>query len=225
MPAKDLSIGMFNFKGWAQTGAILVGLAFGITNVASADAVPAVLTEGDRADIARIETYLNNLTTMKSRFLQFSEQGIAEGHIFLDRPNRLRIEYSPPTPILLVASDIILMFHDTELNQTTFLPVSETPAGFFLEDKISLSRDLTITYFERSAMAFRVTLVQTDAPDTGLITLMFEDKPLRLAKWRVIDAQGARVEIALMEPRFGVTFKNPRELFSTVDPNIAISMD
>ena len=70
-----------------------------------------------------------------------------------------------------------------------------------------------------------MTLVQTDAPDSGTVTLMFEDKPLRLAKWRVVDAQGARVEVALMEPRFGVTFKNARDLFSTVDPNTAISLD
>jgi outer membrane lipoprotein-sorting protein len=215
---------MFDFRTWAQTGAILVGLACWTTS-ARADVVPAALSDADHANIARIETYLNSLTTMESRFLQFSEQGVAEGRILLDRPHRLRIEYSPPTPVLLVASDIILMFHDSELGQTTFLPISKTPAGFLLKDKISLYRDLTITSVEHSAQAFRVTLVQTDAPDSSMITLMFEDKPLRLAKWRVIDAQGAWVEIALMEPRFGVTFKNSRELFSTVDPNAAIFID
>lgn len=190
-----------------------------------ADATPASLTKADQADIARIETYLNSLTTMESRFLQFSEQGVAEGRIFLDRPQHLRIEYSPPTPVLMVASDIILMFHDTELQQTTFLPVSETPAGFLLDDKIVLGGDLTVTEFERGANTYRVTVVETDSPASGSVSLTFEDKPLRLAKWRVIDAQGTRVEVALMEPRFGVTFKNPGELFSTVDPNTVISVD
>lgn len=190
-----------------------------------ADATPASLSKADQADIARIEVYLNDLTTMESRFLQFSEQGVAEGRIFLDRPQHLRIEYSPPVPVLMVASDIILMFHDTELQQTTFLPVSETPAGFLLDDQIKLSGDLTITEFERGASTFRVTVVKTDSPDSGSVALTLEDKPMRLAKWRVIDAQGARVEVALMEPRFGVTFKNPGELFSTVDPNTVISVD
>jgi outer membrane lipoprotein-sorting protein len=215
---------MIKKKTWALTGAFLLLSAFAVP-ASHAQAVPAALSEADRADLARIEAYLNQLTTMESRFIQFSEQGVVEGRIFLDRPEHLRIEYAPPTPVLMVASDIILMFHDTELKQTSFLPVSETPAGFLLDDEIELGGDLTVTDFERGAQAFRVTVVETDQPATGSVSLMFEDNPLRLAKWRVIDAQGTEVEVALMEPRFGVTFDNPRDLFSTVDPNTSISVD
>ena len=186
---------------------------------AAADAVPAELSEADRADLARIEAYLNDLTTMESRFLQFSPNGVAEGRIMLDRPGRLRIEYAPPVPVLMVASSLLLMYHDTELKQTTFLPVSETPAALLIDEEIRLSGDVTVTAFERAPKAFRITLVATDAPDTGSVTLMFQDAPLRLAKWRVIDAQGTAIDVALLEPRFGVAFKNAGELFSTVDPN------
>ncbi len=62
----------------------------------AADAVPA-LSEADRTDLARIEAYLNGLTTMQARFLQFSSDGCyAEGHIYVERPGRMRIEYDPP---------------------------------------------------------------------------------------------------------------------------------
>jgi outer membrane lipoprotein-sorting protein len=215
---------MFKLKTLVLSGALL-SVVFLTPLAHAADPIPANLNPADQADLTRIETYLNELGTMESRFLQFSEQGVAKGRIFLDRPDHLRIEYSPPVPVLMIASDLVLMFHDTELGQTTYLPVGQTPAGFLLEDKIELSGDVTVTEFERSAQAFRITLVQTEAPDSGTVTLMFEDNPMRLAKWRVIDAQGARVEIALLEPRFGVSFKNPRELFSTVDPNAGISVD
>ncbi|MBS28154.1 MAG: hypothetical protein CL566_04405 [Alphaproteobacteria bacterium] len=188
----------------------------------AAAAVPAALSEADRADIARIETYLNGLTTMESRFMQFSKDGVAQGRILLDRPGHMRIEYAAPVPVLMVASSRLLMYHDTELKQTTFLPVSETPAALLIDDPIALSGDVTITAFERAPKAFRVTLVQTDAPDSGSVTLMFEDAPLRLAKWRIIDAQGTEVEVALLEPRFGVAFEDADELFSTVDPNANI---
>mgnify|MGYP002000713731 CR=1 FL=1 len=188
----------------------------------AAVAVPAALSEADRADIARIETYLNGLTTMESRFMQFSKDGVAQGRILLDRPGHMRIEYAAPVPVLMVASSRLLMYHDTELKQTTFLPVSETPAALLIDDPIALSGDVTITAFERAPKAFRVTLVQTDAPDSGSVTLMFEDAPLRLAKWRIIDAQGTEVEVALLEPRFGVAFEDADELFSTVDPNANI---
>jgi hypothetical protein len=51
---------------------------------------------------------------------------------------------------------------------------------------------------------------------------MFEDAPMRLAKWRVIDAQGTSIDVSLLEPRFGVAFEDASELFSTVDPNSVI---
>ena len=188
----------------------------------AAPAVPAALSEADRTDLARIEAYLNGLTTMESRFLQFSEDGVAEGRIMLDRPGRLRIEYAPPVPVLMIANNFLLMYHDTQLKQTTFLPASETPAALLIDENIKLSGEVTVTAFERAPKAFRVTLEQTDSPDTGSVTLMFEDAPLRLAKWRVIDAQGTAIDVSLLEPRFGVEFTNAGDLFSTIDPNSVI---
>ena len=187
-----------------------------------APAVPAALSEADRTDLARIEAYLNGLTTMESRFLQFSEDGVAEGRIMLDRPGRLRIEYAPPVPVLMIANNFLLMYHDTQLKQTTFLPASETPAALLIDENIKLSGEVTVTAFERAPKAFRVTLEQTDSPDTGSVTLMFEDAPLRLAKWRVIDAQGTAIDVSLLEPQFGVEFTNAGDLFSTIDPNSVI---
>ncbi len=210
---------MFDLKFRYLAIALLASLWLPVSAGAAADAVPATLSEADRTDLARIETYLNGLTTMESRFLQFSEGGVAEGRIMLDRPGRLRIEYAPPVPVLMIANNFLLMYHDTQLKQTTFLPVSETPAALLIDDDIMFSGDVTVTAFERTPKAFRITLEQTDAPDTGSVTLMFEDAPMRLAKWRVIDAQGTVVDVSLLEPRFGVKFKNAGELFSTVDPN------
>ena len=92
---------MFKPRNLALAGIILVGVA-SISSAAGADTSAATLSKADRSDIARIEIYLNNLTTMESRFLQFSEQGMAQGRIFLERPGHLRIEYTPPTPILAI---------------------------------------------------------------------------------------------------------------------------
>ena len=181
---------MFDLKFRYPAIALLASLWLPVSAGAAADAVPATLSEADRTDLARIETYLNGLTTMESRFLQFSEGGVAEGRIMLDRPGRLRIEYAPPVPVLMIANNFLLMYHDTQLKQTTFLPVSETPAALLIDENIALSGDVTVTAFERAPKAFRITLEDTDSPDTGSVTLMFEDTPMRLAKWRVIDAQG-----------------------------------
>ena len=184
--------------------------------VASSAQPAPILDAAAKADVARIEQYLNDLTTLDSRFVQFSGQGIAEGRIILSRPGEMRIEYEPPVPVLMVASGLLLMYHDRELIQTSFLPVSETPASFLLEEKIELSGDVTITGYERGPASIRLTILRTDIPDAGSVSLVFEDAPLRLVKWQVKDAQGNEVDVALLNPKFGVEVD--KDLFSLVDP-------
>ncbi len=196
---------------WLLAGVVLVA------GIAASSAQPApILDKAAQEDVARIERYLNELTTLDSRFVQFSGQGIAEGRIILSRPGEMRIEYEPPVPVLMVAKGFLLMYHDRDLGQTSYLPVSETPASFLLEDVIRLSGDVDITGFERGPASIRITVLQTETPDAGSVTLTFEDAPLRLVKWHVKDAQGNDVDVALLEPKFGVEV-DP-DLFSLVDP-------
>jgi outer membrane lipoprotein-sorting protein len=200
---------------------ILLALAVsGIAVSASlaANPKPAQLDDAVRANLARIEDYLNGLTTIDSKFVQLSQEGFAEGRLRLSRPGDMRIEYQPPVPVLIVASGFVVMYYDHKLEQTTFLPIFETPAYFLLRERIDLSDGLTVTNFEREASAIRVSVVETDAPDAGEVTIVFEDRPLRLVKWRVVDAQQNVIDVALVDPKFGVEFKNRSSLFSTADP-------
>ena len=194
--------------------AILLALAA----MPAAAAEPAVLSPDDRAAIGRIEDYLNNVTTFEARFLQIGEGGMAEGRIYLSRPGKMRVEYDPPLTILMVARRPWVMYHDSKLDQTSFIPVSRTPATFFLREKIDLDDGITVTDFERARSALRLTMVTEDNPDAGSLTVVLEDQPMRLVKWIVVDAQGKRVEVALLNPRFGVTLDE--ELFSIVDPSL-----
>jgi outer membrane lipoprotein-sorting protein len=195
----------------------LLAIVILLASIPPATAQPApILDAAAKADVARIERYLNELTTLDSRFVQFSAQGIAEGRIVLSRPGDMRIEYEPPVPVLMVFSGYLMMYHDRDLLQTTFLPVSETPASILLEEHIQLSGDVTVTGFERGPASIRLTVIETDAPDSGAVTLTFEDAPLRLVKWQVKDAQGNDVDVALLEPKFGVDVDS--DLFLLIDP-------
>jgi len=195
--------------------ALVIGLA-AAPATAQTDAV--TLTPVDEADILRIEDYLNAIGTLDSRFVQFTAAGTAEGQIYMSRPGDMRIEYDPPTPVLMVASGRLLMYYDSALKQTSFLPVNRTPAAFFLRRTIDLSDGLTITAFERGPGTLRLTLVESENPEAGSISLVFEDRPLRLAKWQIVDFQGQRVEVVLLQPRFGVDLDD--SLFDLVDPGI-----
>src|SRR5579859_35045 len=83
--------------------------------VASAQAQGVQLTAQDRADLARIEAYLNGLHTLKARFLQVAPDGAtSQGTAWLQRPGRMRFQYEPPSPLLLVAGHGLFVFYDRE---------------------------------------------------------------------------------------------------------------
>ena len=176
-------------------------------------------TPQDRADIARIEAYMNTLKTLKARFLQVSPDGATSGGTaWIDRPGRLRFAYAPPTPLLLVAGHGLVSFHDSQLGQTSNFPLSTTPLGILLSGNLKLSGDVTVTALQRAPGQLQVTLVRTASPGDGSLTLVFADPPLALRQWVVIDAQRQRTTVSLLDVQLGGVFD--QGLFDYVDPAI-----
>lgn len=201
---------------WFSRGprvAALVAALVAVLAVSAASAAAVELDPRARADIARIEDYLNRLDTLQARFLQISSTGqYAEGNLFIWRPGRLRIEYDPPVPVLIVSNGTWLIYHDRELEQVSYVLIDSTLAGILVADDISFfSQDVAVTGFDNSAGVLRLTLVRAEDPLEGSLTLVFSDRPLVLRKWHITDAQGVRTTVSLLETRFGMPL-NP-ELF------------
>ena len=160
----------------------------------------AALTPEDDADLGRVESYLNSIETLQGRFLQVAEDGAqAHGRFFLKRPRRLRFEYAPPTPVLIVGDGIWLVFHDKEIGQVNRLPLSSTPVGLLVEDVTSFTGRVAVTAVERRPGQLRVTIRDRDNPGQGELRLVFSDPPLELRQWHVIDAQGLTTRVSLFE--------------------------
>ena len=197
---------------------ILAWLAAGFPVSAEAPRALA-LAQSELDAINRIEAYLNRIKTVRAEFLQASSNGAtAKGELYISRPGRLRIEYQPPVPILVVADGTFLIYHDRELNQVSYIPLGSTPAGILLDERISLTGgDLTITDFKKENGTLRVTLVRSENPMEGSLSLFFTDSPLTLRKWAVTDAQGIVTNVSLVKAKFGIPldptlfrFKNPK---------------
>lgn len=181
--------------------------------------LPAALGQqgADRAALARIEAYLNGLTTLRARFLQVAQNGAtAEGTALISRPGRMRFDYDPPEPVLLVASAGQVLMYDRELKQPTTMPVSSTPLGLLLRERIALSGDITVSAMGRQGGFLTVTLHRTGAPAEGRLTLMFAENPLELRQWSVVDAQGRETRVTLYQPETGIRIDN--RLFDFNDP-------
>jgi len=92
--------------------------------------VVAALSAEEQADVARIEEYLNGISTLSSEYYQINPDGsVAQGMFYLSRPGKLRFEYVPPSPLLVVGDGVWLHYYDRELGQVNDYPIDKTPIG------------------------------------------------------------------------------------------------
>lgn len=185
--------------------------------LAATPAAPPALSAQDRSDIARIEEYLNGVKTLQSKFVQVAPDGRqATGTFYLSRPGKMRLEYDPPIRDFIVADGLFLFYWDAEMRQQSSTPIGSTLADFILRKEFRLSGDVTVKEVDRADGVLEVTLYETKDPGKGTITLIFQDRPLQLRKWRVLDAQGLTTEVGLVNPRAGVPLD--RDLFYFREP-------
>jgi outer membrane lipoprotein-sorting protein len=177
-------------------------------------------TPQDRTDLGRIEAYLDGLRSLKAHFLQVAPNGAtSHGTAWLERPGRMRFQYDPPSPLLLVAGHGLVVFHDKSLNQTSNFLLSQTPLGILLADHVRLQGDVTVTGLQHLPGQIQVSLVRTASPGDGTLTLVFAESPLSLRQWTVLDAQRQETRVTLYNAELGGQF-DPK-LFEFVDPRFS----
>jgi outer membrane lipoprotein-sorting protein len=166
---------------------------------------PPALTDKDRADLKRIETYLDGITTAKADFAQTSTTGKSgEGTFWLSRPGRLRFEFKAPSNDLIVADGTNITYWDAQLRSAQSAPIERTLANLFLRPKIQFGGELTVTSFEHFANVYRVEIAQANDVGAGRLTLVLLDQPLTLRQWRVTDAQNQVTDVTLSNSQFGL---------------------
>ena len=188
-------------------------------------ALPVVLSSSAQAektekfneDIKLVETYLNQLTSARARFVQTTHDGTQlVGTFFLDRPGKLRFEYDDPIKDFVVADGVFIYFYDAELGEQTNAPIGQTLADFILRKDIKLSDDVIVESIRRKGGLLQVQIVQASDPTAGSLTLGFEEEPFKLNKWRVVVGQGLITEVELFYLKTGI--KHPNGLFTFQKP-------
>jgi outer membrane lipoprotein-sorting protein len=73
-----------------------------------------------------------------------------------------------------------------------------------------------VTGIARGKGQIQLTLVRTNKPGAGTITLIFATDPLTLRSWIIRDAQGRQTQISLYDVKYGGTY--PNSMFTFVGP-------
>ncbi len=176
------------------------------------------LSDADRAALGQVSAWLNGIKTMSGEFSQISSDGGAsEGTFYLRKPGRLRFEYLPPTPLLVVADGYMIAVEDTKLETQDRYPLVESPLSVLLNDDVDLASNANITKVESRPGELRITARADEEELRGTVTFVFSMPEIALRYWVVSDPQGMDVTVILAGVRSGVVLAD--ELFVISDPS------
>jgi outer membrane lipoprotein-sorting protein len=196
------------------TIALLVAAVAAVPSFAQS---PAPAAASQAADLSKIETYLNGLSTAQADFTFAAPDGsVSKGIFYLSRPNKLRFEYTEPKDNLLIADGSYVIYWDAAQKEASNLPISSTPLSFLLRPQISLTDGLKVTRFEHAAGTIRVSLAEAKGDADGTVTVAFADQPLELRGWRLVDGQGQITDVTFSNMKLGGSLDS--SLFHFDDP-------
>ena len=194
----------------------------------NAVAVAALVAVGplsaQRDDLSLVSAHLKAVTTMTADFTQTDRAGkVLTGTLTLKRPGKIRFQYQPNVPLLIVGDGKALTFIDYSVKQVSRWPIGNSPLGILLDP----SKD--IRNFARILPTADSRVVLAEArdprrPEYGAITLAFARDAsapagLRLQGWVALDAQNNRTTVRLSNQHFNLpvsdqafTWRDPRPL-------------
>ena len=157
------------------------------------------LTKQQTASLQQISDYINGFRHLRGEFTQVSPKGnLSQGVFFISKPGKMRFEYAPPNPFLIVADGKWLTIKNRTKEKGDQFPLSQTPLRLVLGDKVDLVRDTNILDLQSAEGFTTVTLEdKKDSLGGGQLILVFDQARKALQQWVVVDGKGRRTTVTL----------------------------
>ena len=186
--------------------ALVAALALGGAGQPAPRAPHPSYSDAQKADLDRVSGALNAIHTLKSGFLQIGPQGqVAEGEFYLEKPGKVRFAYSPPSPVLIVATKGTVYVKNAKLNTIDRYDLSDTPLGLILDNDVDLKTNPAVIGVDNRDGAIVVQARTSRNRNRSNITLVFDAASMELRQWTVKDNQGGITTVALRQPQPGAT--------------------
>jgi outer membrane lipoprotein-sorting protein len=214
------------FKSVAAACAVIALAAGAATSLAPSSA--AAQQRGSAApaltgDLLRVQQHLQAMTTLTADFAQTDRQGqVQTGRLTLKQPGRIRFQYSPGIPLLIVADGRSLTLIDYEVRQVQRWPVRNSPLAVLIDPGANLVRyGRLVETGSRETVSVEVR--DPNRPEYGMITMVFTRDArapggLSLYGWVALDAQRNRTSIRLTGQRYNVPVAD--SMFRWRDPRV-----
>ena len=185
--------------------ATAIMLAAILTGSAAFAAKAAELSSDQAAAVQKISQYFNSMRTLQGEFTQISPKGnVSSSVFFISKPGKLRFEYAPPNPFIIVSDGTWLVVRNKSKNQADQYPLSKTPLRLMLSKNVDLLQQAIIMKVETFDNLTTVTLEDRDQLVAGHLVLVYDNTKNALHQWAVVDGQGRRTTVSLNKIVAGV---------------------
>ena len=153
-----------------------------------------------KVDTQKVENYLNSIKTLRANFIQIASNGEkVEGRLYIEKPNKIRMEYNSPSDILIVGNGDYIVYYDKELDQITNIDYEDIPAALILANTVKIdNKELKVSDLYQDTGITKLSLEYTK-DDLGPFTLVFSNSPFELKQWKVITPQSMEVSLSLYD--------------------------
>lgn len=156
------------------------------------------LSDQQKDDLDKVSAYMNAMHSLEGEFIQIDPNGqIDQGEVFIQKPGRMRFEYEPPAPILIVSDGSTVAVQNKRLNTLDHYPLWTTPLKLLLSDDVNLRHNSLITDVVEQSGTLVVQAKSERTRSRADITLTFTWPELELRQWTVIDDQGLSTTVSL----------------------------
>jgi outer membrane lipoprotein-sorting protein len=162
--------------------------AFGQIGLTQMDALEAV------------NTHFNQMQTMQGQFFQIGPgpNELSEGEFFFARPGLLRLNYYPPSQLVVISNGNIMSVDDRARGTQNFYRLARTPLAPILAQTTNLTSEDLVRDVILDREEF-IILVLATADDGSWLSLYFDRRTYDLRQWITVDARGNTITFVMYE--------------------------
>ena len=95
--------------------------------------------------INKVEQYFNNTKTLSMKFTQQSllnNQNVSTGNLYISKPGMLKFDYLTPKKLTIILREGNIMYHNHELNETSYIQQDNYFFKLLSEQNIKLDKEV-----------------------------------------------------------------------------------
>lgn len=209
---------MTKFFKLLSSALVVIGLMVSSPILMAAQKYPSVSLSADqKRSLQKINAFMNSYQSLKSDFTQISSKGqTAQGTLLISKPGKLRFEYAPPNPMLIVSDGKWLTIKNRVKEKGDQFPLSATPLRLVVSPQVDLAAETDVIGFESKDGITSVSLADRKSSLGGYIVLVFDEQRNQLQQWIIVDGKDRRTTVQLANIETGGRF-DPKLFIGKID--------